>query len=75
MGSYEELIAHTRTVDEIKVHVGADSLYFLSLEGMMSAIGRAEGYCNACFTGRYPLHVNLDLTKSEFEPQNPENEE
>jgi amidophosphoribosyltransferase len=46
--------------------IGADSLAFISLEGMMRAItvdpgdespGDVEGYCNACFTGRYPMEV------------------
>ena len=47
--------------------VEADSLHFLSLEGMMRAIGRSEGYCNACFTGVYPLEVNLESVKTGFE--------
>jgi amidophosphoribosyltransferase len=67
MGTYEELIAHTRSVDEIQAHVGADSLYFISLEGMMSAIGRTEGYCNACFTGKYPIEVTPNKSKARFE--------
>jgi amidophosphoribosyltransferase len=75
IGDYDQLIAHRMTVEEIRQQIGADSLSFLSLESMMRAIGSTSGYCNACFTGRYPLHVNLDLTKNEFEPQNPENEE
>jgi amidophosphoribosyltransferase len=57
MGTYEELIAHTLNVAEIQARVRADSLHFLSLKGMMSAIGRAEGYCNACYTGKYPIEI------------------
>ncbi len=57
MGTYEELIAHSLSVAQIKEQIGADSLVFLSLNGMMAAIGRNEGYCNACFTGCYPLPV------------------
>ena len=67
MGTYEDLIAHKRTVDEICQFVGADSLHYLSLDGMMRAVGRTEGYCQACFTGEYPLDVNLSYAKTGFE--------
>ncbi len=67
MGTYNELIAHRLKVAEICELVEADSLVYLSLEGMMRAIGRNEGYCNACFTGQYPLDVNLQSVKTGFE--------
>lgn len=67
MGAYENLIAHRRTVEDIRAHIGADSLHFLSLEGMMRAVGRADGFCQACFTGRYPVPVNLRTVKTGFE--------
>ena len=67
MGTYDDLIAHKRTVDEICQYVKADSLHYLSLEGMMRAVGRTEGYCQACFTGKYPLDVNLEYAKTGFE--------
>ena len=67
MGTYDDLIAHKRTVDEICKYVGADSLHYLSLEGMMRAVGREEGYCQACFTGKYPLEVNPVYAKTGFE--------
>ena len=67
MGTYDDLIAHKRTVDEICTHVGADSLYYLSLEGMMRAVGRKDGYCQACFTGSYPLDVDVNRAKTGFE--------
>lgn len=67
MGTYDELIAHKRSIEEIRQHIGAHSLYYLSLEGMMRAVGRQEGYCQACFTGAYPLPVNPDLAKTGFE--------
>ena len=67
MGRYEDLIAHKRTVAEICEHVGADSLYYLSVEGMMRAVGRAEGFCQACFTGHYPIAVDLSSVKTGFE--------
>jgi amidophosphoribosyltransferase len=59
MSTREEMIAHRRTVDEIAEHVDADSLAYLSLEGVYEAIGTpAEDHCDACFTGRYPLGDN-----------------
>jgi amidophosphoribosyltransferase len=67
MGSYEDLIAHKRSVDEIGKFIGADSLHYLSLDGMMKAVGRTEGYCQACFTGQYPVDVNLNSVKTGFE--------
>jgi len=67
MGSYDDLIAHKRTVEEICTFVKADSLYYLSLGGMMRALDRADGYCRACFTGQYPLEVNLQYAKTGFE--------
>lgn len=67
MGRHEDLIAHRRTVDEICEHVGADSLYYLSVEGMMRAVQREDGFCQACFTGQYPIPVDLSNVKTGFE--------
>jgi amidophosphoribosyltransferase len=67
MGRHEDLIAHKRTVAEICEHVGADSLYYLSVEGMMRAVERADGFCQACFTGQYPIPVDLTNVKTGFE--------
>jgi amidophosphoribosyltransferase len=67
MGTYEDLIAHKRSVDEICAHVGADSLYYLSLDGMLRAVGRKDGYCQACFTGNYPIDVDVNRAKTGFE--------
>ncbi len=69
MGTYDELIAHQLSVEEISDHIGADSLGFLSVERMMKALGRDDGYCNACFTGTYPVPVQLSLlgTKKRFD--------
>jgi amidophosphoribosyltransferase len=66
-GTYEELIAYHNSVDEICRHVGADTLHFLSLPGMMRAIGSTSGYCNACYTGVYPLDVEPEQAKTGFE--------
>ncbi|HEY2161167.1 MAG TPA: amidophosphoribosyltransferase [Solirubrobacteraceae bacterium] len=57
MSTREEMIAHDRTVDQIADQLKADSLHYLSLEGVYEAIGgtRAD-HCDACFSGEYPLH-------------------
>jgi amidophosphoribosyltransferase len=56
MSTREEMIAHERTVEEVGRMVGADSLHYLSLEGVYEAVGGDRGsHCDACFTGDYPL--------------------
>lgn len=55
MGTYDELIAARLSIDELCRHVGCDSLEFLSVEGMLAAIGSHNGYCTACFTGEYAI--------------------
>jgi amidophosphoribosyltransferase len=64
MGTYDQLIAHQLGVPEICAHIGADSLGFLSVERMMKALGRDDGYCNACFTGSYAVPVQLTMLSS-----------
>jgi amidophosphoribosyltransferase len=72
MGTYDELIAHNLPVEAIRRHIGCDSLHYLSLEGMLKAIGRSHGYCNACFTGVYPIEVDFEHSKTGFEEVKPE---
>ncbi|MFZ9483237.1 MAG: amidophosphoribosyltransferase, partial [Ilumatobacteraceae bacterium] len=72
MGHDGDLMAARWSLEQMRDHIGADSLAFLSLEGMMRAIepengGSSEGYCNACFTGRYPMPVVDAASKSSFE--------
>jgi amidophosphoribosyltransferase len=56
MSTREEMIAHGRTVDEIRDELGADSLHYLSLDGVYEAVGTTRAtHCDACFTGEYPL--------------------
>jgi amidophosphoribosyltransferase len=50
-----ELIASSHSVDEIARYVTADSLAYLSLEGMLSAIGNKDSFCHACFSGQYAI--------------------
>jgi amidophosphoribosyltransferase len=67
-GRKEELIAATHTTDEIRRAVGADSLGYLSRDGMLDAVGgRREARCTACFDGRYPTDVPLELDKLAME--------
>lgn len=55
------LAARSRSVEEIREYVGADSLYYLSLEGLVGAVGTASGttagFCHACFTADYPVPI------------------
>lgn len=63
-----ELIAHTRSVDEIRAFLGVDSLAYLSLEGMLGCVnGRDPDYCSACFSGEYPIPVPDEFRKDVFE--------
>ncbi|GAY75713.1 amidophosphoribosyltransferase [Sporolactobacillus inulinus] len=60
-----ELIASTHSVEDIREMIGADSLVYLSVEGMQKAIGRDPamkncGQCMACFTGKYPTEIYPD---------------
>jgi amidophosphoribosyltransferase len=61
--SRDELIASSQSVEQIRQFVGADSLGYLSLEGLHAAVGERAtadengGLCDACFSGRYPIAV------------------
>ncbi|MGQ9585797.1 MAG: amidophosphoribosyltransferase [Anaerolineae bacterium] len=70
MAGPEELIAANHSVQEIRDFIGADSLGYLSLEGLLWAVGRpAHGHCLACFTGDYPVTPEEGLGKLAMEPQ------
>ncbi|AGN35185.1 amidophosphoribosyltransferase [Bacillus paralicheniformis] len=63
--THEELIASSHSVEEIRQEIGADTLSFLSIEGLLSGIGRQYedencGQCMACFTGKYPTEIYQD---------------
>ena len=56
MSTHEEMIAHGRSLAEITAAIGADTLHYLSLEGVYEAVGAPrESHCDACFSGHYPL--------------------
>jgi amidophosphoribosyltransferase len=55
----EELIASTHSLEETRQFLGADTLAYLSLEGLYAFTGgRGNGFCDACFTGRYPVALD-----------------
>jgi amidophosphoribosyltransferase len=56
-----ELIASNHTVEEIRQHLGVESLAYLSHDGLLSAVEDPEGrrHCTACFSGRYPVAVSM----------------
>ncbi len=56
--TYEELIAANKSIEEIRRYVGADTLGYLSLEGMLAAAGNENGWCTACWTGKYPTSID-----------------
>jgi amidophosphoribosyltransferase len=56
-----ELIAATHTLDEVRKYLGADTLSYLSLEGMLAAVGdQRAAYCTSCYTGHYPVAFPRD---------------
>ncbi len=64
MASREELLAANNTLEEIRTIVGADTLGYLSVEGLLEVVGGTKGgFCDACFTGNYPVPVQLELSK------------
>jgi amidophosphoribosyltransferase len=71
MPSRRELIAHRRSQEEVRRHTGADTLAYLSLEGMMRVVhegtGESNGHCHACFSGDYPCYVEDEQRTGEGE--------
>jgi amidophosphoribosyltransferase len=70
MATKGEFIASGRTVEEIRKIIDADSLGYLSVEGLHEAVsGDSSGskFCDACFTGNYPIPVQLQMDKLSLE--------
>jgi len=66
----EKLLAATMSEDEMREHLGVDSLKFISLDGLYRAVGEAKGrdpkspaYCDACFSGEYPVAPSDQIEK------------
>jgi amidophosphoribosyltransferase len=72
IGSTKQLVAAGRSVEEVRTFIGADSLAYLSIPGLMRAIGHEAvgGFCRACFDGAYPVPVpqQLEMDKMALEP-------
>ena len=67
MATLGELIAYNKTVDEIRDYIGAASLAYLSVEGLLQAVRAPDKtYCNGCLTGKYPIPVQLEMNKLEL---------
>lgn len=65
----ENLIAHNKTVEEIRQEIGADSLEYLSLDSLREITKpcKVKGFCDGCFTGKYPIEVPKNIDKDKFE--------
>ncbi len=69
MANQDEFIAFGKSVEDVSRELGATSVYYLSLEGLMKAteVGDEEsGFCAACFNGEYPSEVPEKLRSSKF---------
>ncbi len=68
MATRQELIAAHKTVPEIRDFIGADSLGYLSIDGLIKAVALPKNiFCLACFTGNYPIPVQLEMDKLALE--------
>ena len=68
MANLDQLIASNMTIEEITNFIGADSLSYLSISGLMTAVeNNNDSYCRGCFTGEYPIPVQLEMDKFSLE--------
>ena len=68
MATRWELIASRNSVEQICRHIGADSLAYQTVEGLLRSVDQSrEAFCLACFTGDYPMEVQLQMDKLVFE--------
>jgi amidophosphoribosyltransferase len=69
MATYAELIAANLTIDEICAKIGADSLGYLSKEGLVAATGRNRSdFCLGCLTGEYPAEPVMSAPGADRQP-------
>jgi len=59
--TFEELIANNKTVEEIREFTTADSLAYLSLDGLLASVGAKGDFCSACFDKKYPIPLKSDV--------------
>lgn len=72
----EELIASSHSVEEIRRFIGADSLGYLSITGLLSVVGEAAPhFCTACFTGHYPVEIPIELRSPQMSLFDPERDD
>jgi amidophosphoribosyltransferase len=65
----QELIANSHTIEEIRKYIRADSLGYLSIEGMLHCVKKPYEFCTACFDGKYPVEFsgqNIQQLSIEF---------
>jgi amidophosphoribosyltransferase len=63
-GRRSDLLAHNMTVEEIRDYLNVDSLAFITLDRLVSSTGTSgAGFCDACFTGNYPIEIPVSLSK------------
>ncbi len=68
MATRWELIAAQKTIPEVRDFIGADSLGYLSIDGLIKAVALPKDiFCLACFTGDYPIPVQLEMDKLALE--------
>ena len=68
MATRRELIAAQKTIPQICEFIGADSLGYLSIDGLVEAVALPrDNFCLACFTGDYPVPVQLEMDKLALE--------
>lgn len=65
--SRSELVAADNSLEHIREFIGADSLSYLSLEGLKASVQHPQDYCTGCFTGQYPLPVAGEMDKHALE--------
>jgi amidophosphoribosyltransferase len=65
MPTKEELIGSNKSIEQIRKHLGADSLGYLSVDGMLStsSLTSKDNFCTACFTGKYPTPIEKNTGK------------
>ncbi len=67
MANQQELIAAMNPIEDIRKHIGADSLGYLSIKGLVRSIGvKRDHFCMACFDGKYPIAVPEEMRVSKF---------
>jgi len=62
-----ELIGSRLSVEEINKEIGADSLGFISIDGLLESLGKDKGFCLGCFSGVYPVSAPIEMPKDRME--------